>query len=243
MKSLLIYITAFSLFVSCKQDPKTNDSSKPSSVSISVLFDITDPKLFVVAPDQILQLFNCEENPTAEFAFHLKAISDKRLNPRTIYHLANASTTDKKNYQRDPQNRNRNISAFYNTVRKSLNDFYSQTDTSNHMQNSECFKGISDELILLAKDTSKQKTLIAFTDLRERGNLLDSYSEDISQPMKIAEKLDSVYPRLPSLKGIKVFFIFNPHTRKEDNAFSFMAEAYKILLQKKGAVVSIQANL
>lgn len=243
MKSIFIYITLHILFASCTQDQKYHEKNKPSSVTISALFDTTDPNLFKVTSDQVLQLFNCEENPTAEFTFYLKPISDKRLNPRTMYHLANAATTDKKNEQHDPQNRNRNISAFYTTVRKSLNDFNSQSNTSNSMQNSECFLAIADELILLVQDTSEQKTLIVFSDLRERGSIMNSYSEDLSQPGKIAGKLASLPPKLPNLRGIKVLIVFNPKDRQEDKAFGCMAEAYKVLLEKKGAVVSIQANL
>lgn len=243
MKSIFIYITVNSLFISCMQGIKSNDNNQPSSVTIRSLLDITDPNLFRPDPDHILQLFNCEENPTAEFTFYLKAISDKRLNSRMMYHLADAHTTNRKNEQHDPQNRNRNISAFYNTVRNSINYYYSHIDTSNIIQNSECYRAISGELILLAEDTSKQKVLVVFSDLRERSDILDSYLEDISQPIKIAKHFDSVNPIPPNLKGVSVIFVFNPHDRKEDKAFSNMAEAYKILLQSKGAEVSVQANL
>lgn len=207
------------------------------------MLDITDPKLFWPQPDEILQQFNCEENPSAQFTFRLKAISDKRLNPLMNYHLADAAATDKKNDQHDPQNRSRNISAFYGTVRQAVNNFYTHMDTGHSMQHSECYRAIVNELIFLSEYPSEQKTLLLFTDLREQSAVLNSYSEDISDPIALARRLDSAYPKLPNLKGITVIIVFSPRDRNEDKAFGNMAEAYKILLNKKGATVSVQANL
>jgi ribosomal protein S20 len=219
------------------------DNGRPASVTVSCLFDITDPKLFWPQTDQLLQLFNVKENPLADFSFRMKAITDKQVNPLLKYHLADANSTNEKNNQHDPQNRNRNILTFYSTVRTAVTNFYNQIDTSHSMQNSECFRAINDELSFLSGIISDKKILTVFSDLMEKSDLLNSYIEDISDSKRIATKLDSIQPRLKNLTGIKIIFVFNPHNRKEDRAFVSMAEAYKILLQKKGASVSIQANL
>lgn len=242
MKPVLMYMIVYGFFVSCTQD-QAQVAKVPASEAISVLIDVTDPKLTWPEPNQVLQLFNCEQNPTAEFTFRLKAISDKRITPLITYHLADASTTDKRNDQHDPQNRNRNIAAFYNSVRTAMGVFYSNTDTSHSKQNSECYRAISDELTFLSKDTSERRSLLLFTDIMERSDVMDSYLEDLSDPSKIAAHLDSFQPRIPDLKGIIVIFVFNPRNRKEDKEFNNMVEAYKSLFQKKGATVMVQANL
>lgn len=159
------------------------------------------------------------------------------------YHLADAVATDGKNDQHDPQNRNRNILTFYNTVRSAITRFYNTADTSQSLQNSECYRAICNELTFLANDTGTRRTLIIISDLMDKGEAINCYSENLTNPEKIAERLDVLHPMPKHLKGITVLFVFDPRNRTEDKEFGSMTEAYKLLLQRNEAKVIVQANL
>jgi hypothetical protein len=77
----------------------------------------------------------------------------------------------------------------------------------------------------------------------EKSDLLDCYTANLSNVKPIAKQLDQANLLPQNLAGITVIFLFNPKDRSEDQKFSFIAEAYKVLLQAKGVEIKIQANL
>lgn len=242
MKKLLFYLTVSSLLQAC--DIKTAKINKQQpATAVSVVLDITDPRAYWPTADQLLQMYQAKVEPNAEWLFRLKTISDKRLTPIITYHLADAESMEKENSESDPQFRNKNIAAFYSTVGKSLKDFYSRTDTTQSLSNSECYRAIVDELRFLAENKSDRRILIVASDLREKSDLMDSYTASLINPKAQAEKLNRVYPVPENLVGVTVVFLFNPKDRTEDQTFSLLVEIYKSLLQSTGAEIKVQANL
>jgi hypothetical protein len=150
---------------------------------------------------------------------------------------------EKDNSDEDPQFRNRNVVAFYSTVRRAMNDFYSHTDTAQSLSNSECFRTIADELSFLSENNSNERILIIASDLMDKSDLLDCYTANLSNPEQIAKQLDQANLLPQNLTGINIIFLFNPRDRNEDQKFSLIVEAYKILLRAKGAEIKVQANL
>ena len=150
---------------------------------------------------------------------------------------------EKENSEDDPQFRNRNVAAFYTTVRRAMNDFYSQTDTNQSLSNSECYRAIAGELTFLAESKADERILIIASDLMEKSDLMDCYTANLTNSKQIASTLDQANLLPQNLTGITIILFFNPRDRKEDQTFSLMAEAYKILLQSKGAEIKVQANL
>lgn len=242
MKNLIFIILTWSLFTACETNQKVPGNSVTSK-AVSLVLDVTDPRGYWPTPEQMLQQFNCKETPDAECVFRLRSISDKRLTPITMFHLADTKSMDKENTENDPQFRNKNITAFYAMTRKAITDFYKKTDTSQSLTNSECFATIADELAFLAKDVSDQKLLIVVSDLMEKSTIADFYTNSTSNTKLIIGQLDRANLLPQNLTGISVIFLFNPRDRKEDQAFGFIASAYKQLLESKGAEVKIQANL
>lgn len=58
----------------------------------------------------------------------------------------------------------------------------------------------------------------------------------------IACKFQSAIAVPKNLKGINIFFVFQPKTREEGKYYSKMLEVYKQLLQSAGAIIHVQAN-
>jgi hypothetical protein len=241
MKTLFFIVIVASFVASC--NTKSNNGTPTQlQISRSVIIDITDPELRPTA-DQVLQTYHCKNNPDAGFSFRLKAISDKRLNPIITYQLATAGSMEKENSDDDPQYRNKNIEAFYITVRKAVATFYRAADTVKSLHNSECFRNIADELHYLAEKNMGTRNLIVASDLMENSDLLNSYTADITNAKQVASQLNKESLLPDTLAGVTVIFLFNPKDRKQDLSFNRMAEAYKLLIQQRGGEVKVQANL
>jgi hypothetical protein len=242
MKIFLFSLLAFSLLTACNVKP-TTVNEQHSSIVVSMILDVTDPRSYWPGADQILPLYHCKQTPDAECVFRLRTISDKRLTPIVAYRLADADNLEKENIDDDLQFRKKNILAFYSTVRKAVNDLYSRTDTAQSLNNSECFRSIADELSFLAKSKSKERILVIASDLMEKSDLMNCYTTNLTNPTVIASQFEQFSLLPQSLTGITVIFLFSPRDRKQDIEFGFIVEAYKELLQCKGAEIKIQANL
>lgn len=242
MKTLILSITWFALTISC-ESPYKRQKSNQASVAVSVILDVTDTqRAYWPKGNDVLRLYHYAQNPNSEGLFRLRAISDKRLAPVISYRLADTESMGKDNDD-DPQFRNKSIIAFYSTVRAAMNNFYSQTDTSKSLSNSECFRVISDELVYLSKIKSDQRILIVASDLMEKSDLMDCYSAGLSSSKTTAKIFDK-FDLLPKdLTGVTVIFLFNPTDRNADKKFAFMSEVYSILLKSKNAKIKVQANL
>lgn len=216
----------------------------PASITItSAMPDVTDGRHTWPHADQLLGYFPWKTSPEAEFVFRVRPITDKRLTPILTKRLATAETMEPENKLDDPQFRSKNILAFFAEVRTTMTEFYSTVDTTRSLSASEIFRNIASELTALSEMKKTHATTIVASDLRERSDLLDTYRKTIPTASQIAATLnkDSLLPE--NLSGITVIFLFNPRDRIEDAAFSHMVDAYKLLLQPRGAQIKVQANL
>jgi hypothetical protein len=238
-------ISLLTLVLACNQKPISPHGSNagPGSTTVSLVIDVTDPRSYLPPPDAVLAQYQCKQNPDAECIFRLRAITDMRLSAIQSLRLPDALSGDFKNKDDDSQFRARGILAFYNSVRSMLHKLYAQFDSIRTLKNSECFRIIANELSFLSQSKSTRRILLVASDLLEKSDLLDSYREDISNSQKVAHKLDSAGLLPRSLTGISVVFVFSPRNRLEDQQFYALSEAYKALMEQKGAKVSIQANL
>lgn len=242
MKNIILSPVIIFWFYSCNVKPEP-DKQQTYSTSLSVVIDVTDPRIYWPDANNLLQIYHCKETPDAECLFRLKTISDVRLTPIVTYRLADVRSMKMENTEDDPQFRNKNINAFYTTVRNALADFYTKTDTSRSLDNSECFRSIVDELRFLTESKSNDRTLVVTGDLMEHSDLLNSYTASLSDTKAIADKLNKGYPVPENLKGITIIFLFNPKNREEDKTYSQMIEVYRSILEPTGAEIKVQANL
>jgi hypothetical protein len=241
MKTILCLLGFLTVVSSCKQKEASGPINHATAVTLVV--DPTDRREEWPTANPLLLLFNCEPHPEAACEFRLAAITDKRLNRSYNSRLPDASVGEDRNLDDDPQYRNRQILTFYASVRKNVADAYQYFDTTNAMEYSECWRTISDAIRELMQSTCVNKYLINASDLMERSDILDAYREARGGAvLAIANKLDAA-EQLPSdLRGITIFFTYQPKTRTEDTRFAIMLAAYKKILEKRGAKIKVQAT-
>jgi hypothetical protein len=215
-------------------------------MDISVIRDVTDPHILQPDANSVLDLINLSEYRNAAVNFRYREISDRVLVPTVTLHLADESVTRRQNRKNEALYREKVILNLYTGIRKTLN----KADTSRSISfkdHSECYKAIASEISLLAGSTSNNRILLVFSNLFENSTLLNIYSQDnsdllIQDPAKIADLFEKAQLLPENLKGIRVFFVFQPVTREEDFLFLKMAEVYKKLLEARGALVQVQAS-
>jgi len=241
MKRLLPYLIPCCAFMACT-DAKEVYGTEPRSIAVSGLFDITDSLGYRPTADQLLGQFHCELYPKASLSFRMSAISNRVQNEYMKFSLAGTEPTGFSLGFTEDQERSKAILRFYAAVRKGVNDFYSQCDTSKPLDRSVCGRTILNELKFLAEQKCDQATLVIASDLRENDDF-NTYAMDSIKPQEIEAWLDSIEPNLPVLNGITALFVFTSRNQEEDKAFGAIVQGYKLFLEGKGAIVKIQANL
>ncbi len=219
---------------SCTQNPDL----PYKKIAISLIADTTDIVSVVPKADPILQLYQLEKYPDAEAFFRFKVIKNVKLVPVTSYHLP--STTNMKTGG-DPQYRKRAIVQFYTEVRNSINQFKSRVQNSSELPNSECYYTICEELKHLAQNTYDTKVLIVLSNLFEK-SFVNVYTQHNLSSLQLSTLFEKMYPLPLRLEGIKIFFVFNPRDRVEDKRYDVIVTAYKNMLERRGAMVIVQAD-
>lgn len=236
-----IYILYFLIVITgCENSQEKN---KLKSTSISVIADVTDKKRLWPLCSSILKLYRCDENPDAEYRYNLNIISDKIHNPSYSYQLGYAKSLEPYNTDDDPQFRSKNIVAFYNAIRISLDSLYHKFDSTESLNHSECWSTINAELQKLSNDKSDKKYLIIHSDLMEKSDVFNSYRNNLNANANIiAQRFLNIYSLPESLHNITAIFIYEPATRDDDKNFNAMLTIYKILLEKRGVKVITKAS-
>ncbi len=241
MNMIPLFLLAGCLFATCTPKPDAT-SNQPASVTVSVLLDKTDPRLYWPSASQLLSLFHCEQKLDAAFSFRLSAISDVVQNKRIIRTLPAAEHERFTLASVSRQKRSQAILRLYSAVRKDMEDFYSRNDTSSALQHSVCALPILSELQYLAEHATGQRNLVVASDLREFSSF-NMYAIDSLTSDMVTSWLATLQSELPSLEGITVLFVFMSRNPSEDNAFYTIANGYKHYLESKGAQVFIKPNL
>lgn len=227
--------------VGCGTNERGHNESS-FSTTVSVVSDETDKHQLRVKANALLPLFNCEENSKGQCAFRLRPITDRQLTPLSFCKLPEANVSEQSNTRNDPQHRRKIVDAFYTRVHQIVEDVNGMYDTLQELRNSECIRSISAELQFLSSDTSNRKFLVVYSNLREKSDLYDSYLHDELSSIMIATKIEGLKIMPEKLQGITVIFVFEARDRKEDKIYMRLAEAYKMVIERKGGVVIFQAT-
>lgn len=213
-----------------------------NSIAITVIADVTDPKLIWLKAEPILPLYQFNKNPNAEAWFRLTTITDKQINPVFNYHLPKAAEAEQFNNYGDEQFRKKNILAFYEKIKSSIDTFYKMFDTTASLSHSECFATIATELTKLQNLPARMKLLIVYSDLLER-SVFDAYEHiENATPQEIAGILLKQHSIPATLKEIEVIVVYQPSTRKEDQQVVKMLSAYKNIIESRGGLLKVQAS-
>lgn len=233
-------LITLSIMNSCENELKRIDNP---FMDLIVIRDKTDIHLLNPDASSILRLFNLSDNNSASVNFRYHEITDRTLVPVVILNLPTGTNKGRSN---EPFSRERLIINFYDTIRKTLVDVNSNNNSS-YLNHSECFRTIAEELTILSQSNSEYKILLVFSNLFENSDILSVYNNDTKKmlmkaPKKIKEQFEKSKLLPENLSNMRVFFLFNPATREEDKEFMKIVEVYRILLESRGAKVTVQAN-
>ncbi len=103
------------------------------------------------------------------------------------------------------------------------------------------------ELAALSGSKSGRRMLIIYSDLMENDPELSFYDSGTLQEMQSdpdwVKQIFEKWQSLPALTGIDVYLIFQPENAAQDEQYKVVSEFYRKLLQEKGAMVHVSANL
>ena len=239
MKKVVIFIFLFGACV-------YKDSHK-SHFAISIINDVTDSMLLRPNATAVVSFLDIANRRNDAFSFRYREISDKVFSTVVDMELKDEVGTALQNKGSIPMYRERLVKRFADSVKITLSKEVQATATS-ILPYSECFKVIIEELIELSKSKAKDKVLLVFSDLAEHSpDIFTCFSPDYTvlpatltkDAIKAFENTNLIYKRYD---GITVFIVYKPRTRYEDKRFALMSQAYKSILEKRGARVTIQAQ-
>jgi len=210
----------------------------PATTDVIVLSDVTDS--LIAKPDGVeLISFLNTSNKWDGISFTLSSISDVSIGKTDKVFIKAESR-----WLGNEIKRTRDLKAFYNSVEELL--ARSSSNAIGRKQTS-VYLPLATSLTFLAESSSNKKVLIVYSDLMENTNEFSFYdpqtlSELKTKPEVALGKLDSLL-HLPSLRGVDVVFVYQPHTTTEDSAYRIVSWFYKSMLEKAGAHVVITSNL
>lgn len=241
MKKIISIFLVAMLFGCAKSNKKV--TLTPHEIVSSVIIDVTDPQQYWVSPQAILNQYRFQQTPQAAYVFRMRAVSDIEMTPVITYRLGDANETSKQNLADDPQHRNKCVLAFNNSILNAFENLYVEEDTAGSKGNSEIFRAVCNELNFLMHSKGQEKVLTINSNLIEHSDLANFYHLTTSDPGEIAKLLEQ-HKLLPEkLTGLNIFLVFHPKDREEDKSFRIISQAYKLVFEKRGAEVHIQARL
>lgn len=244
MKLIMSLLLACLLF-SCS---KRNSPAPVKSARTVVIHDLTDSSLILPPKaDPIIAQFEFNNNKDQEAVLDYVLLTDKILNPVKTIRLRNAELTERDNKEDDPRHRSQLIAKFSESVRQCFNQFPVRFSEQPSLSNSECFATIASQLRKLANSKCEKKRLYVFSDLAQNSPDFSIYDSDNRQqlqkdPKAVGELLMQRSQLPKDLKGIEVYFCYQPRTKAEDSRFLDAAGMYEILLADRGAVLHILAS-
>lgn len=216
-------------------------ANKPqSSTDLSVLRDITDSLISQPETREIMSRYNLTSNDKwngVEFRF--KNVSDVSYNPTSEVSLEEAHPLFSNEFTRDKQ-----VKWFKDSVASIITQAGNDKIGKEH---SLIYLPIANELIRLTKSDASKRILVIYSDLMENDLDLSLYApnqlnlvKENGVPLKEAFEKQMT---LPSLKGIDVYFIYQPTDAESNKDFGIISNFYCTMLQEKEAHVHISANL
>ena len=212
---------------------------KQSTTEVSVLRDITSPQLAEPQAGTILPLFNLSSNAWDGAQFRFADISSVSYTP-----VKEASISVANQWLSNELERNKEVGQFNSDVENILTDAQKENVDRWH---SSIYAPIARELNRLVQSPAQNRILIVYSDLMENNYDFSFYCPKgfsllQSNPGVIEKYFEKEVP-LSQLNGIQVYFIYQPTGTVSDWQYNFVSQFYRNLLEKKGATVTIEANL
>lgn len=218
-------------------------SSTPTIVDQRLLIDLTDSLMSKPDARQLASLYDFLNNPWNGGTFHAKSITDVNYNKAYAVEIPTADFS--KRLLSNEIERQRMVEKFLSRQASILDTILKEKVGRSH---SSVYRVIAGELNELSeKDISHQKVLIIYGDIRENSEFLNLYkASNMSLLKSDPDSIISLFRKqvpLRNLTGIQVYLIYQPHSYYDDEAYRLISDVYKRMLEEKGAVVVVAANL
>jgi len=212
----------------------------PPTTEVVLLRDVTES--FIAQPNatEVLRLYNLSGDNrwnSAEFSF--SSVTDVSYNPVSEIKIEAANEW----LSNEPE-REKEIKAFRNGVTAILARAAKDTIGKWH---SSIYFPMTQRLIDLSKSNAEKRILLIYSDLMENTGGISFYNGKEfslmkSNPDLLRNSLEKIQ-QLPSLAGIEVYMIYQPRSTEEDIQYKVVSDFYRNMLQRKGALVHVSANL
>jgi hypothetical protein len=213
--------------------------NQSSTTEVSLLIDVTDSSINRPLADEIISKFDfTKENKWNRGGiFRTSTISDVSFNNASEIEITSENKWLSNEFEREKK-----IEKFKEGISEGLNKIPSQ-----RKEYSSVYLAITNSLKLLAESQSEKRILLVYSDLMENNKDVsfyqpDTYSRLVTDPDSIINILEKK-AALPLLNGIEVDIVYQPLTTPKDAEFLIVSKFYREMLESKGAIVNISANL
>ena len=211
-----------------------------NEMDVSVVSDKSEVG-FIAKPDsaEIKNLFPFKDSIWNGFRFRTFPLTDVDYNPAYTTEIASEFQIVSNNYTRKDR-----VKDFLSGVDKAIEKLNS---VPVGRPNSCIYVPIATELNRLSLSNAKRRILIVYSDFMEFSTLADFYKKSTLETIK--SNPDSIQGilenriQLSNLSGIEVYIIYQPRNLVENNQYTIVTAFWKAMLEKKGAKVTISANL
>jgi len=212
---------------------------KTKTIEISAIVDITDPFIAKPKPEEIISLFNLNNDKWNGADFRLLYISNVSYNPMFGAKIAPENEWLSNQFQRAEK-----VKKFTTEITNIISNTASETIGKD---NSAVYFPIAKELNRLNQSKATTKVLLIYSDLMENTDELSFYNKWTFEQLKTNPDAIQQYfesqMKMENLNGIKVYLIYQSTNTKKDEDYKVVSGFYKNWLESKGATVEITANL
>lgn len=211
---------------------------KTHETTFSIMRDITEPQELHLDPTELIEQLDLNQHKHDAFTFRFIDLSDVSMNQITQFSLKASPVLLSNEIARDKE-----VKEMESTILAHLNNVDQDLLGRSH---SSIYLPVAKELMILGSSGSDRKVLVVYSDLLENTDQLSFYKEQStamlqSNPKGIKSIFESIQP-LPDLKGIQVYFVYQPNSQNADILYKRISTIYKDILTEKGAQVYIQPN-
>lgn len=239
MKTIAIITIIFLAMIGLAIQKVTNQAEQFRSTDVTVLRDLTDSDQSIPEKSEITSMFNLNDSMWSGATLRFIDLTDVSHN-----HTFTAQIKPENQWMGNEFDRKKQVEKFYSSIDTIFQTAMSEQPGKNY---SSIYLPLATELNLLSKSPATTKVLLAYSDLMENTQRFSLY--DPTNMELLSSKPDSVLHILEreatigNLSGIKVYLIFDPKNNTADEEYLKVAGFYKRLLESKGAIVRVSANI
>lgn len=223
-------------FVSCSED-------EPKSIQCSVLIDVTSsntPSLKNVKSEDFLSVLDLEQNSRNQIEYRQAFITENFLN---FTHQLKLKPAPSKLIGND-FDREEEIQHFKQELDSALSVISAETEGRKF---SSVYVPFAREVNRMAQTTADINLIVLVSDLVENSEFLSffkkNYENDLhTSPKVIEDYFQNELPLADDLTGFIIHIVHEP-IGDDNTLFKKLSRVYQSMLEERGAVVLVQANL